>query len=133
MFHSHGEHKVTLNGSILTVEARGPFNIEQIAVYEQALTDALKEVTKPWAQLNILYRDCLFTPEGEQELSHSIKMRKHLGVCAIAVVFVEEESNSIAELQLGRMYGKYEIPFGCFATVEKAEAWLQEQLLDANG
>lgn len=128
MFNTHGEHMLKFDDSILTVEARGPFNNEQIALYHAELHSILKRTTAPWAQLNILHQDCLFTPEGEKSMSENIKMRKDLGICAIAVVFVDG-ATSIVEQQLGRMYAQYDIPYACFDNTEDATIWLRKCLV----
>lgn len=129
MFHSHGDHKVQFDDGILTVEARGPFNNEQIALYHTELHSILKRITGPWVQLNILHQDCLFTPEGEKTMSANIKMRKDFGICAIAVVFVVKSASSIVEQQLGRMYAQYDIPYACFENSEDAIIWLRQHLI----
>jgi len=128
MFDTHGDHSVQFDGKILTVEARGPFNNEQIALYHAELNAILQDITGPWAQLNILHQDCLFTPQGEKNMSANIKMRKDIGVCAIAVVFAEDCASSIVEQQLGRMYAVYDIPYACFENTEDAIIWLRNHL-----
>jgi len=130
MFNSHGEHTVRFDDGILTVEARGPFNNEQITLYHSQLHSILKRIKTPWAQLNILHQDCLFTPEGEKNMSENIKMRKDFGLSAIAVVFVVEGANSIVEQQLGRMYAQYDIPYACFDNTEEATLWLRKFLVE---
>lgn len=128
MFYSHGEHKVDFHDNILTVSAKGPFNSQQILIYQGKIESILQAVSAPWAQLNILHQDCLFTPEGEKDLCASLKIRKDRGICAIAVVFVEDSYTAIVEEQLGRMYAMHDIPYGIFDETVEAELWLREQL-----
>jgi hypothetical protein len=131
MFHTHGEHKLQFDEGILTVEARGPFNIEQIDYYKAALLSELENVSKPWAQLNTLHEDCLFTPQGEEEMYSTIKLRKDTGICAVAVFFIDGKPNSIAEQQLKRMYAIHDINYKCFKLKNEATAWLREQISKA--
>ncbi len=131
MFHTHGEHKLQLNGNILTVEARGPFNIEQVDYYKNALQNELGNIKQPWGQLNKLHQDCLFTPQGEEEMYSTIKLRKDTGICAVAIFFVDGKPNSIAEQQLRRMYAIHDIKYRCFKKKTEATAWLKEQISKA--
>ncbi len=131
MFHTHGEHKLQLDGDILTVEANGPFNVEQIDCYRAALLSELENVSKPWGQLNTLHQDCLFTPQGEEELFSTIKLRKDTGICAVANYFVDDGANSIAEEELRRIYAIHDINYKCFKQKEQAIAWLKEQISKA--
>ena len=128
MFHTHGEHKLQLDGNILTVEARGPFNIEQIDHYRNALLSELENINQPWGQLNELHQDCLFTPQGEEEMYSTIKLRKDTGICAVAIYFIDGQPNSIAEQQLRRMYAVHNISYQCFKQKEQAVVWLKEQI-----
>ena len=128
MFYSHGEHKVDFHDNILTVSAKGPFNSQQILIYQGKIESILQAVSAPCAQLNILHQDCLFTPEGEKDLCASLKIRKDRGICDIAVVFVEDSFTAIVEEQLGRMYAMHDIPYGIFDETVEAKLWLREQL-----
>lgn len=132
MFHAHGEHSVSLTDDILTVEAKGPFNIEQIACYQEALKSVLSDVKPPWAQLNLLHKDCLFTPQGEKDLADSIQLRKDYGLCAIAVVFVDSGLHTIAEQQLKKVYSEHNINYDCFDNKEQALKWLKQQIAKAS-
>ena len=128
MFQTHGEHKVLFDDNILTVHAKGPFNSEQISIYQNKIESELQGRSAPWAQLNILYEDCLYPPEGEKTLHASLKTRKDIGICAIANVFVEGSYTFIVEQQLGRMYALHDIPYACFDGIENATIWLREQI-----
>ncbi|EPJ52201.1 MAG: hypothetical protein OFPI_14760 [Osedax symbiont Rs2] len=128
MYSAHGLHKIELQDNILTVEARGPFNDQQVQKYQAQLQGALANVSGPWGQLNLLHRDCLFTPQAELQMYQATELRKRRGICAIAVVFINGGQNSIVEQQLSRIYQQCNIPHGYFSDADTATAWLKVQL-----
>ena len=128
MYSAHGLHKIEFKDNILTVEARGPFNDQQVQKYQAQLQDALAEVCGPWGQLNLLHQDCLFTPQAELQMHQATELRKRRGICAIAVVFINGGQNSIVEQQLSRIYQQCHIPHGYFSDADAATAWLKAQL-----
>ncbi|OUS39434.1 hypothetical protein A9R01_01600 ['Osedax' symbiont bacterium Rs2_46_30_T18] len=128
MYPAHGLHKIELKDNILTVEARGPFNDEQVQNYQAQLQHTLGNICGPWGQLNLLHQDCLFTPQAERAMYQTIEFRKQRGVCAIAVVFITPGPNSITEQQLTRIYQHFNIAHAYFINENDALIWLNTQL-----
>ena len=125
---AHGLHRIEFKDKILTVEARGPFNEQQVQNYQAQLQKVLSKVQGQWGQLNLLHQDCIFTPQAEREMYHTIKLRKQRGVCAIAVVFIDTARTGLVEKQLTRLYQQFDIDHAYFTDVDAATVWIKEQL-----
>jgi len=125
---AHGVHRIEFKDKILTVEAKGPFNEQQVQNYQAQLQKVLSKIKGQWGQLNLLHQDCIFTPQAEREMYHTIKLRKQCGVCAIAVVFVDTEPTGIVEKQLTRLYQQFNIVHAYFIDEDAALDWLETQV-----
>jgi len=126
---AHGVHRIEFKDKILTVEAKGPFNEQQVQNYQAQLQEVLSEIKGHWGQLNLLHQDCIFTPQAEREMYQTIKLRKQFGVCAIAVVFVDTARTAIVEQQLTRLYRQFNIVHAYFIDTDAALVWLEAQVV----
>ena len=125
---AHGLHRIEFKDKFLTVEARGPFNDQQVQNYQAQLQEVLSKVKGHWGQLTLLHQDCIFTPQAEREMYHTIKLRKQRGVCAIAVVFIDTAPTGLVEQQLTRLYQQFNIMHAYFIDADAALVWLEAQV-----
>ncbi|EPJ52200.1 MAG: hypothetical protein OFPI_14750 [Osedax symbiont Rs2] len=125
---AHGLCNIEFKDSILTLEVTGPFNEQHVQNLQCQLQKALLNVDSPWGQLTLLHQDCIFTPQAEQEMYHTVKLRKQRGICAIAVVFVNKVRTMIIERQLTRIYQQFDIDHAYFIDADTAAVWIKEQL-----
>ena len=129
MFGLHGEFVVSYQGSIIEVEATGPFNLKAVKCYEKDVVEAVTHIHVPWVQIVFMHQDCLYTPEAEQEMHKFSKRRKRLGLTAIALVFIDLHTMYLSKDQIAKFYQQHDIPCEFFTQKEAANKWLSKQLL----
>lgn len=128
MFDSHGKFVVTQQGNVLKVDASGPFNHEAVDCYQEDVVAAIKNIDGPWGQLILMHANCLYTPKAEERMYHFSKLRKDLGLKAIALVFIDKNTMFIVKDKIADYYKNLDIAYEFFTQRNHAEQWLTTQL-----
>ena len=132
MFESHGRFVVCRQGNILKVDATGPFNHEAVENYQEDVVDAIKYLDEPWGQLILMHENCLYTPQAAQAMYHFAKLRRELGLVAIALVFIDKNAMLIVQDKISDFYQGLKIPYQFFYNREEGTHWLKNKLLSAS-
>jgi len=128
MFGSHGTFIVTKKANILEVDATGPFNQGAVDCYQSDVLALVQEIKGGWGQIAYINENCLYTPGAEQQMYRFTKMRKELGLQAIALVFVDHNSMQIVRDKIADFYQSLAVSYHFFTDKLQAEEWLDKQL-----
>ena len=93
-----------LEGSILVVNAKGPFGQEIVARFAQELNSMIEVMPDQWAQLNVIHQFALLTPEAEQDMSTLVPRRHAMGMVAIAFLLIYSQESLTFRSQMKRIY-----------------------------
>ena len=111
-FVAHGNYVIKNSDDQLVIEASGPFNIEIIEEFGQALKKVVPNFTnKTWHQIIILHAESIFTPETEAALCKTLKYRVDHGLAFSAVVIKASACKVLIEKQISRCYRNLNIPY----------------------
>lgn len=129
LFKEHGVFEVSVEGKLLLVNAKGPFNEQLVNLYQQALETCIATLQQynNWSQIIVMHHLSLFTPEAEHALINSLIDRKLKGLSFSAVVLVNAEGQSLIEQQMARIYQCAGITFKFFDSVETAKLWIKDR------
>jgi len=128
MFGSHGKFIVTRKANILEVDATGPFNQAAVNCYQSDLLTLVTEIKGGWGQIVYMHENCLYTPGAEQQMYSFTKMRKDLGLQAIALVFVDNNTMQIIKDKVADFYQSLAVTYHFFTDKSQAKEWLDKQL-----
>jgi hypothetical protein len=128
MFKSHGNFAISVDKNIMKVKANGPFNTEAVEGYELGLRNTLQNISGPWGQLNLMYGNCLYTPQAKQKMDELTKLRKDHNLTSVAFVFYQCAAKITLQEQLTEIYMKWDIPCQFFENNEDALIWLQSSI-----
>jgi hypothetical protein len=124
-FSAHGSYKIEKEGSILLVDAQGPFNEvtakkyhQDVEIYTQKMSDA------PWGSLISFEGNSVFTPDAERLLIETTHYRMENGMIAIAAIIGGVAYADILQMQLQRIYQSCHITVHFFSDTDNAKAWL---------
>jgi len=128
MFDSHGKFIISYKDNIIEVQASGPFNLEAVKCYEEAVVEAVRQISNPWGQIIFMHHNCLYTPEAEEEMQRFTKLRKELGLKTIALVFTDHTAMFLIRDKISSFYRQQDIPCEFFTDKTEAYKWLNTQL-----
>ncbi len=132
-FAAHGTLNLSLSGNILTVEGRGPWNLESLRCAAEELKPQRKLLeSAPWGVLVILHGEPIYLPPAVTDLIESIIQEKQVGRTATAVLVNSCDAPGFAKLHMSDIYGKAEETFEFFDDIDDAKDWLAQQIEQAS-
>ena len=129
---NHGRHVVKASGTLLSIEAWGPWNREAALMFSEAVHGAVETMrAETWGQLACLYGEGLYTPESMPVLTELHTWRVDHGLRHIAIVHDRDapEVAKVTEYQFNRIYtdsADKRCVTRYFYYVEDALSWLAE-------
>lgn len=98
---THGSYTIEIQGNILVIDARGPFNDTIAEQYQLEMVDVTNQLAgAPWVSLVTYYGNGIFTPEAEHILIDVTKYRMKHGMIANASVILESVHADLQQMQL---------------------------------
>jgi hypothetical protein len=133
IFKPHGSHQLEVQGRILQVHTRGPWNAEEVQRYVQSFSSCVDQLTgKPWGVLAFVYGEAIHTPESQQRMVDAIVLHRRTGRCATAVLLRVDIPPDFVRAIFTRMYAQAQEPSAFFDDEAVARAWLITQIANAN-
>ena len=128
-FAPHGEFSVRIDGRILDLHTRGPWNRELIEQFSKnVLTMVAQLEGAPWGVLATVSGEGMHTPDSYAAMIEGIRWQRARGRCATAVVFDQVFAANTARRILERMYAEAGEPVRFFDASEPARVWLETQI-----
>ena len=125
VFKPHGYYSITVESDVLIVDSVGPFNIELVVKYREALEEKIGGFAgRQWRQIIMLREDSLFTPDALEELKNAVKHRMSKGLIYSAVVIEHSEVKHLIEHQLASIYKSIDLPHSFHGTLPEAKRTL---------
>ena len=130
-FSAHGKYTIEQQGSILIVDAQGPFNDVIAEQYKREMKTVIKQMNYPhWATSIAYHGNGVFTPDAEHSLIETTRYRIEKGMIAVAAVIAKDSYSNILHMQLQRIYHTCNITFQVFNEQAAAIYWLKNLLND---
>ena len=125
----HGIIRLSVAGRILTIEGRGPWNIESIDLSVDSIDDDLRALYgAPWGALVLVEGDSILVPDAEARLIDVVKDDRTKGRIATALVLGECSVPGLVTEHLEMVYTSAGDVFRSFTDVEAARDWLNQQI-----
>jgi hypothetical protein len=133
VFNPHGSHELAVQGRILQVRTRGPWNEEEVQRYVQSFARCVDQLAgAPWGVLAIVQGEAIHTPESQQGMVNAIVQHRRTGRCATALLLQLEIAPGLVRKLLIRMYAQAQEPCEFFDDEASAKAWLLTRIESAN-
>lgn len=122
VFKPHGYYSITVESDVLIVDSVGPFNIELVVKYREALEEKIGGFAgRQWRQIIMLREDSLFTPDALEALKKAVEYRISKGLVYSAVVIENSEVRRLIEHQLATIYRSLSLPHSFYQTLPEAK------------
>ncbi|WP_261844584.1 hypothetical protein [Aliamphritea ceti] len=129
MHRVHGTIRLSVEGRILTIEGRGPWNIESIDLSVDSIGDDLRALYgAPWGALVLVEGDSILVPDAEARLIDVVREDRHKGRLATALVLGECSVPGLVTQHLENVYTSAGDSFRVFSDAETARCWLNTQI-----
>jgi len=126
---THGEMQIEVEGSLLIIEGRGPWNLNAIDI---CVVENDKKVSdlygNPWGVLFTAKGDALMVPEARIKLIEIIKKERQKGRVATALVIEQSSVPLMVEAQLKDIYTTAGDEYCHFQCKIEARHWLHQQV-----
>ena len=128
-FPAHGHFELTLDGRILVNRAHGPWNTELVAAYDQAVADAVAQLSgAPWGVLAFVSGKPVHTPEARERMIAAVQAQRLQGRCGTVHIFEAVEGPGLMRVIQSSIYQAAGEPL-FFADSEAAgREWLLERI-----
>lgn len=128
---AHGSYSIKQEGSILIIDAHGPFNEKITEQYQHDITDVMNVLSgSPWASLVTYHGNGIFTPEAEKQIVEITKLRMKHNMVANASVIIDSVHADLQQMQLRRIYNACNLTFHVFSDIRSARNWLEGYLVE---
>ncbi len=132
-FAAHGNMQLSVEKQMLVIKASGSANVEFIKQYHIDVAKLRLQMTdSPWTCLVVLSDTPMLTPDAKTLLTTSTKQAKSDGLCATAVVIVDQEEGAMIRQFWHQLYSDSEVNYQFFEQEDQARIWLQQQLTQTN-
>ena len=122
VFKPHGYFSITVESDVLIVDSVGPFNIELVVKYREALEEKIAGFDgRQWRQIIVLREDSLFTPDALEALKNAVKYRMSKGLIYSAIVIEHSEVKHLIEHQLESIYRSLDLPHSFYGALPEAK------------
>jgi len=123
-FAAHGEYILRRCGRVARIDAWGPWNVERTADYAERLTACMQAMPKPFGMMMVSHVQPILSPEAEEVLRLNIRQRVLLGCTAQATVFLDPETEFVANARYRHLYALEGLRHATFYAVAPATQWL---------
>ena len=135
-FRPHGRIEFWAEGSVIHIQAEGPFNREAVQAVGLAMRDLFKTMpaSPRFADMLEFSGSLLATPDALAAFGDFLRAMSAAKTAPIAVAYVvapEVEGRSVMLPIFTRLYAEHGREFCAFETVAEAEGWLRERLSGA--
>ncbi len=132
-FPAHGHSDAQVQGHVLHVSARGPFNAEGMTQLKTAMLSAYRDLPLGSRVVNVseMLETLVFPPEAWEELRATIRATSASGHQVLAtawVVATDVEGRRLMLPKARALFSECGRRFEIFETREAAEAWAQDVL-----
>lgn len=128
-FTPHGTLNIRLDGPILVVEGKGPWNLESLNQSGAVVKPFAKQlVGKKWGAIVILHGQAVYVPAAARALTEVVKRDKLAGRIASGVLVDNCESPEFTKEHLSDIYRNAGEQFEFFSDYEIAKSWVLEKL-----
>ncbi|QPF71917.1 hypothetical protein G8A07_02555 [Roseateles sp. DAIF2] len=133
IFRPHGQVDIWTEGTIVRLEACGPFNREGVLAMGLAMRDlfAGAPVGPRFADILEMHQSLLASPDALEAFTGFLKTMSEAKTAPVAVAFVaapEVEGRSLMLPIFARIYAEHGREFAAFETLAEAEAWVRARL-----
>ncbi len=128
----HGQYALSVDGPMLILRARGPWNREAVQLYR----DELALLSTPleqgaWGLLAIVQGEALLLPDAAALLQQKTATDLARGRVATALVFDNVILQELVEEQFSAIYAGLPQSLRFFDDLHEARAWLQSEIARA--
>jgi hypothetical protein len=128
-FAKHGGLTAKATGNILEVEGEGPWNSEMLANADKDAESLLHGLYgRPWAVLTIMKGDPIYIPAAAELLIDIIRLEKHKGRIATAIIICDSEQALFPKQHLSQIYIKAGEDYEFFDDKSVATLWLKSKI-----
>ncbi len=125
----HGTIRLSVEGRILTIEGRGPWNLESIDLSVDSIDDDLRALYgAPWGALVMVEGDSILVPDAEARLIDVVRDDRHKGRLATALVLGDCTVPGLVTQHLQDVYTSAGDVFQAFSNADDARLWLNAQI-----
>ncbi len=128
-FKQHGTLLVSIDGRIVQLLGKGPWNAESLQLSDASLMQKIQAMYgSPWGVLAIFEGEAVYVPEAMTLLRKQIEKEVVLGRVATAVVFENVNSPILSRRQFEAIYkvNGHEVTF--FDSRTDAREWLDSEI-----
>lgn len=135
-FRPHGRVEFWAEGSVVRIEAEGPFNREAVQAVGLAMRDLFATMPPGQRFADVLeFRGSLLaSPDALAAFADFLRAMSVAKTAPVAVAYVvgaEVEGRSLMLPIFAQLYAEHGRQFAAFLTHEEAGAWLRERLAEA--
>lgn len=132
VFYPHGIFGVTVDGRILVMRTRGPWNKDFVDMY--CLTVAMEAASlegAPWGLLATISDEGMHTPDSFLAMQAQVAEQRKQGRCATALIFDHLNEERAVREMFKRMYQAVGEPHAFFTHEPSARQWLLKEIARA--
>lgn len=128
----HGDYIVSRSQQVILFAGRGPWNDESLmhGTRQMAVNIGNLDKSRPWAQLSCLFGECLLPPSTFNMFVKQSKIRKEMGLQALAIVILDTDIMNTIKQQLTSAYQEVGIEHAFFTSIVEAIQWLEQQHIE---
>ncbi|MDC6167838.1 hypothetical protein PO768_10315 [Paucibacter sp. XJ19-41] len=133
IFRPHGQVDIWAEGSIVRLEASGPFNREGVLAMGLAMRDLFASVPigGRFGDILVMHQSLMASPDALacfEEFLQAMSQAKTAPLAVAYVVAPEVEGRDLMLPIFAKIYARHGRRFAAFERLGDAEAWLREQL-----
>lgn len=132
-FRPHGQVEIWTEGSVVRIEAQGPFNREAVQAVGRAMRDLFAErpVGRVFADILVMRDSLIASPDALAAFEQFLAAMSAAGFAPEVVAYVvapEVEGRSLMLPLFTEIYARHGREFAAFECMAEAEAWVRERL-----
>jgi hypothetical protein len=133
VFRPHGQVDIWAEGSLVRLEAYGPFNREGIQAMGLAMRDLFASVPVGgrFGDILVMHESLMASPDALASFEAFLQAMSQAKTAPVAVAYVaapEVEGRSLMLPIYAEIYARHGRRFAAFEHLADAEAWVREQL-----
>lgn len=133
VFRPHGQVDIWAEGSIVRLEARGPFNREGVQAMGLAMRDLFASVPVGgrFGDILVMHESLMASPDALATFEDFLQAMSKARTAPVAVAYVAApgvEGRSLMLPIFAEIYARHGRRFAAFEHLAEAQAWVREQL-----